>query len=196
MIVHQTLDDMRAMSDSDLLQRFFHSDTRQILAECNGSLQAVCARKTSSDRQRTLLAGIELARRAALEDMKSLTYLSSPTKVKDFLRLHFFAYEEERFCALWVDAQNRLLKFDELFRGTLTQTSVYPREIAKRALQLNACAVVFAHNHPSGVAEPSRADESLTELLKRTLLLVDVKVVDHVVVAGGAFCSFAERGLL
>jgi DNA repair protein RadC len=98
--------------------------------------------------------------------------------------------------ALFLDSQNRLLAADELFRGTLTQTSVYPREVVKRALALNAGAVIFAHNHPSGIAEPSRSDELLTASLKQALALVDVRVLDHLIVAGTVMTSFAERGLL
>jgi DNA repair protein RadC len=100
------------------------------------------------------------------------------------------------FVALWLDAQNRLIEYEEMFRGTLTQTSVYPREIVKRALACNAAGVLFAHNHPSGVAEPSRADEALTQALKQALLLIDVKVLDHFVIAGNTTVSFAKRGLL
>jgi DNA repair protein RadC len=189
-------DDIRSMPDAALLQRFFHADAHQILQECEGSLLALLSRQTRCSEQHALLAGIELARRAALEELEAAHVLSSPGAVKDFLRLHFLGCEEERFCALWIDAQNRLLAFDELFRGTLTQTSVYPREVAKRALQRNAAATIFAHNHPSGVCEPSRADELLTENLKRALMLVDVKVLDHLIVAGASSMSFAERGLL
>ncbi len=97
---------------------------------------------------------------------------------------------------LFLDSQHRLLQLDEMFRGTLTQTSVYPREVVRRALQLNAAAVILAHNHPSGAAEPSRADEFLTQSLKRALQLVDVRVLDHLVVGRGQVVSFAERGLL
>ena len=98
--------------------------------------------------------------------------------------------------AVLLDAQNRVLSCEELFRGTLTQTSVYPREVVKVALAANAGAVIFAHNHPSGVSEPSRADELLTHQLKSALALVDIKVLDHFVVAGGESMSFSERGLL
>jgi DNA repair protein RadC len=98
--------------------------------------------------------------------------------------------------AVFLDAQNRVLGVEELFRGTLTQTSVFPREVVKRALHYNAAAVIFAHNHPSGVAEPSRADEALTQTLKQTLALVDVKVLDHFVIGTDSAMSFAERGLL
>ena len=122
--------------------------------------------------------------------------LSSPESVKDYLRLTLAGLEHEVFIVLLLDAQNRLLDADETFRGTLTQTSVYPREIVKLALQRNAAAVIFAHNHPSGAPEPSRADESLTASLKSALALVDVKVLDHFITAGGRSVSFAERGLL
>lgn len=102
----------------------------------------------------------------------------------------------EVFMVLFLDAQHRVLSPEEMFRGTLTQTSVYPREVVKRSLANNAAAVIFAHNHPSGVAEPSRADELLTQSLKQALALVDVRVLDHFVVAGNGVMSFAERGLL
>ena len=97
---------------------------------------------------------------------------------------------------MYLDAQNRVITFEPLFSGTLTQTSVYPREVVKSCLAHNAAAVIFAHNHPSGVAEPSRADELLTQNLKQALALVDIKVLDHFIVAGGGALSFAERGLL
>ena len=122
--------------------------------------------------------------------------LTSPGAVRDFLRLAIAEKEHEVFVCVWVDAQHRVLKFEESFRGTLTQTSVYPREIVKAALAANAAAVIFAHNHPSGAAQPSRADELLTRNLKDALALVDVKVLDHFVVAGCQCISFAERGLL
>ena len=122
--------------------------------------------------------------------------LTSPAAVRDYLRLAISHREHEVFLCIWVDAQHRVLAFEELFRGTLNQTSVYPREIVKAALARNAAAVIFAHNHPSGVAQPSRADELLTRTLKEALALVDVRVLDHFVVAGDQAISFAERGLL
>ena len=143
-----------------------------------------------------LQAVLEMARRALREKLASGVALNSPQAVRDYLRLRLQALEHEVFVGVFLDAQNRLLAIEELFRGTLTQTSVYPREIVKRALQLNAAAVIFAHNHPSGIAEPSRADEMLTQSLKQSLALVDVKVLDHFVVGSGAALSFAERGLL
>ena len=123
--------------------------------------------------------------------------LGSPGAVRAFLMLHLAELEHEAFVALFLDAQNRLIEYRELSRGTLTQTSVYPREVVKAALRANAGAVIFAHNHPSGLSEPSRADEVLTGSLKSALALVDVKVLDHFIVAGrGVPLSFAERGLL
>lgn len=122
--------------------------------------------------------------------------LNSPSAVRDYLRLLLAPLEHEVFFALWLDAQNRVIEAEEVFRGTLTQTSVYPREIVKKALLCNAGAVIFAHNHPSGIAEPSHADETLTVALKQALALVDVRVLDHFVVAGGGVISFAERGLI
>jgi DNA repair protein RadC len=123
--------------------------------------------------------------------------LASPGQVRAFLMLHLAELEHEAFVGLFLSAQNRLIEYRELFRGTLTQASVYPREIVKTSLRLNAAAVLFAHNHPSGIAEPSHADEMLTRTLKQALALVDVRVLDHFIIAGRAEpLSFAERGLL
>ena len=141
-------------------------------------------------------AARELVLRALREEMNSAPVLSSPTAVREYLQITLSAREHEVFMALFLDAQNRVLAAEELFRGTLTQTAVYPREIVKTALRANAAAVIFAHNHPSGVAEPSRADEMLTQTLKHSLALVDIKVLDHFVVGRSAILSFAERGLL
>ena len=122
--------------------------------------------------------------------------LSSPRAVQDYLRLTLSTCEHEEFWALWLDAQHRCIAAQRLFQGTLTQTSVYPREVVKAALGHNCAAVIFAHNHPSGVAEPSHADEILTRSLKGALALVDVRVLDHFIVGGPRTMSFAERGLL
>ena len=144
-----------------------------------------------------LQAVLELARRSLNEQMDSRDLFGAPGAVRDWLRLTLAHLHHEAFLALWLDAQNRLIRHDELFRGTLTQTSVYPREVVKQALSRNAAAVIFAHNHPSGAAEPSRADEVLTVSLRQALALVDVKVLDHFIVAGNAPpMSFAERRLL
>ena len=141
-------------------------------------------------------AVVELARRSMSEEARSRDALASPQAVRDYLRLLLAARPYEVFVGLFLDSQNRLLAAEELFRGTLAQTSVYPREVVKAALARNAAAMIFAHNHPSGVAEPSRADELLTQALKQALLLVDIRTLDHFVVAGGRLTSFAERGLL
>jgi DNA repair protein RadC len=141
-------------------------------------------------------AAMELARRSLKDDMRSTSALTSPGAVRDYLRLAIAGREHEVFVCLWLDAQHRVIACEESFRGTLTQTSVYPREIVKAGLKANAAAVIFAHNHPSGAAQPSQADELLTRNLKDALSLVDIKVLDHFVVAGRQTLSFAERGLL
>ena len=144
-----------------------------------------------------LQAVLEMSRRALTEEMKQSDTLNTPGAVRDFLRLQLAGLAHEVFFALWLDAQNRLIAAEELFSGTLTQTSVYPREVVKKALWHNAAAVVLAHNHPSGVSEPSSADQHLTRELKQALALVDVRVLDHFIVAGASQpLSFAERGLL
>jgi DNA repair protein RadC len=141
-------------------------------------------------------AAIELARRSLAEKLKESAALTSPGAVRDLLRLKLAARKEEAFVCMWLDAQHKVIDVEEAFTGTLTQTSVYPREIVKSALRYNAAAVIFAHNHPSGVAQPSQSDELLTRNLKEALALVEVKVLDHFVVAGHQAISFAERGLL
>ena len=143
-----------------------------------------------------LAAMVELARRALAEVAAERDALQSPQAVRDYLRLALAARPYEVFVGLFLDSQNRLLAAEELFRGTLAQTSVYPREVVKAALARNAAAMIFAHNHPSGLAEPSRADELLTLSLKQALALIDVRTLDHFVVAGGRLTSLAERGLL
>jgi DNA repair protein RadC len=137
-----------------------------------------------------------MSRRALQETLQNGDALNSPHVVRDYLRLLLGSREQEVFVVLFLDTQHRVLATEELFQGTLTQTSVYPREVVKHALAHNAAAVIFAHNHPSGIAEPSHADELLTGVLKQALALVDVRVLDHFVVAGGKTLSFAERGLV
>ena len=178
----------------ELLQRFDGSLSR--LAEASleelASVSGIGMAKAAQ-----LKASFELARRALAQEMTARDTFSSPGQVRDWLRLKLATRQNEVFMALWLDAQNRLLKAEELFSGTLTQTSVYPREVVKSALGHNAAAVILAHNHPSGIAEPSRADELLTKALKDALAMVDVKVLDHFIVAGNTPpLSFAERGLL
>jgi DNA repair protein RadC len=141
-------------------------------------------------------AVLELARRSIATELGARPVFDSPAKVKDYLQLQLGDRGHEVFAVLFLDAQSRLVRLEEMFRGTLTQTSVYPREVVKRALELGAAAVILAHNHPSGAAEPSRADEFLTETLKSALALVDVRVLDHLIVGRATVVSFAERGLL
>jgi DNA repair protein RadC len=143
-----------------------------------------------------LRAIFEMSRRALQEEMHLRDVLSSPQQVRDYLCLRLGQLSREVFMVLFLDAQNRVLAQEELFSGTLTQTSVYPREVVKRALHHNAASVIFAHNHPSGVAQQSRADELLTTSLKQALALVDIRVLDHFIVAGNSTLSFAEKGLL
>jgi DNA repair protein RadC len=143
-----------------------------------------------------LQAVMEMARRALKEQARQRDALSSPQAVRDYLRLQLASREYEVFMAVFLDTQNRVIAMEELFRGSLRETSVYPREVVKRALHLNASALIFAHNHPSGVAEPSRADEAITRALKQALALVDVRVLDHFIVAAGGGVSLAERGLM
>lgn len=143
-----------------------------------------------------LIAVLELARRAMAERLKERTVFDSPGAVKEYLQMHIGSRPYEVFAVLFLDAQHRLIVLEELFRGTLTQTSVYPREVVTRALHHHAAAVVLSHNHPSGSIEPSRADESLTQTLRAALALVDVRVLDHVIVSTGQALSMAEKGLL
>lgn len=139
---------------------------------------------------------LRAARRMLAYRVRRGNTLNSPQAVRDFLRFKLSTLEHEVFVVLMIDAQNRLIDYQEMFRGTVTQTSVYPREVVKESLSRNAAAVIFAHNHPSGFAEPSHADETLTSTLKQALSLVDVRVLDHFIVAGDAILSFSERGLL
>ncbi|MDO9054569.1 MAG: DNA repair protein RadC [Gallionella sp.] len=143
-----------------------------------------------------LQAVLEMSRRALQEEMQRGDSLNSPRVVRDYLQLLLAGRQQEVFLVLFLDTQHRVIASEELFHGTLSQTSVYPREVVKRALTHNAAAVILAHNHPSGVAEPSQADQLLTNALKQALALVDVRVLDHFVVAAGQTLSFAERGLL
>ena len=141
-------------------------------------------------------AVLELARRSLARQFEQTPLFDSPARVKEYLQLQIGARAHEVFVVLFLDAQSRLIRLEEMFRGTLTQTSVYPREVVRRALELHAASVILAHNHPSGLAEPSRADEFLTRTLTAALKLIDVRVLDHMVVGQGSVVSFAERGLL
>lgn len=143
-----------------------------------------------------IVAVLELARRALAAQLTQQTLFETPAAVRDYLQLQLGSRPHEIFAVLFLDSQHRLIVLEELFRGTLNQTSVYPREVVVRALALNAANVVFAHNHPSGSARPSRADEALTQTLKAALALVDVRVLDHFVVTRTEAVSMAELGLI
>lgn len=195
-------DVVQSMSDAALLGVVVGTKTAaQLLQGAGGSLwnvlnQSVPRYQVRLRAQVRLDAAKELIRRSLREDMRQRDVLSSPGAVRDYLRMTLAGREHEVFVAIFLDAQNRVLVVEEVFRGTLTQTSVYPREIVKLSLANNAAGVLFAHNHPSGIAEPSHADEALTRVLRQALALVDVKVLDHFVIAASGFTSFAERGLI
>lgn len=176
----------------DLLSRF--GSLNGIFAASLGELTQVNGIGASKYAQ--LQAIFEMSRRALNEQMQTKDVLSSPRQVRDYLCLKLGALPREVFVVLFLDAQNRMIASEEMFSGTLTQTSVYPREVVKRALHYNAASVIFAHNHPSGIAQQSQADELLTTELKQALALVDVRVLDHFIVAGNNTLSFVERGLL
>ncbi len=143
-----------------------------------------------------IVAVLELARRAMAQRLQEREVFADPNAVKHYVQLHLANKQHEVFAVLFLDAQNKLVAMEEMFRGSLTQTSVYPREVVLRGLHHQASAVVLAHNHPSGSVEPSRADEALTQTLKAALALVDIRVLDHVIVAPGQALSMAERGLM
>ena len=143
-----------------------------------------------------LQAIFEMSRRALSEQLQQRDVFKSPQAVRDYLVLKLGSLTKEVFLVLFLDTQNRLLASEEMFSGSLSETSVYPREVLKRALHHNAASVIFAHNHPSGIAQQSQADELLTKQLKQALALVDVRVLDHFIVAGNNTLSFSERGLI
>lgn len=180
------------------LPGLFAADPEELLTKKNGKKadESAPLKGLGQAKLVQLQAVQELVRRLLKAEMAARDNLNSPRAVRDYLRLTLQGLEHEVFMALLLDAQNRVIRAEELFRGTLTQTSVYPREVVKLALRHNAASVIFAHNHPSGVAEPSRSDEALTQALKQSLALVDVKVLDHFIVAGSGCLSFAERGIL
>jgi len=201
------------LTDAELLAIFFRSGVsgrsavdlaRDVLGQFGG-LNALFGATPSEFRETRglsdakyaqLHAVLELSRRGLKEELTARDALNSPRAVQDYLRLTLSRLPAEVFYVLFLDAQHRLIAAEEMFRGTLTQTSVYPREVVKQALRRNSAAVILAHNHPSGIAEPSRADELLTQALKSALDLVDIKVLDHLVIAGNVAWSFAERGRL
>ena len=169
------------------LAGLLHTDARAL-----GSIKGLGGTAKRSQ----LVAVLELARRAMAEQLRAREVLDSPDAVTQYLQLHLAHRGHEVFAVLFLDAQHRMIVMEEMFRGTLSETSVYPREVVVRALHHRAAAVVLAHNHPSGQVRPSRADESLTQALRAALGLVDVKVLDHVIVGPGQALSMAQRGLL
>lgn len=177
---------------ADLLRRF--EGFAGLLAADDPALARV--RGLGPAKRSEIAAVAEIARRALAERLQARPVFDAPQSVKDYVALHLGCRGHEVFAALFLDAQHRLIAMEELFSGTLTQTSVYPREVARRALQLNAAALIVAHNHPSGVAEPSRADEHLTHTLRTALALLDVRLLDHLVIGRGQVVSMAERGLV
>ena len=180
------------------LRPFLGADA-EVLYEAQGrSLhKLICfARDSSLPGCAQLLCGLRLARELLAEELRPGEAFRSMYAVSDYLKLHFAGQAHESFAVLFLDAHHTLLAFEDLFRGTLTQAGVYPREVLKRALQHNAAAVILAHNHPSGGVEPSAADQLLTNALKEALAYIDVRVLDHFVVAGNRAVSMAERGLV
>lgn len=203
----------RGLSDAELLAIFLRSgckgksavDLARTLLNHFGSLQRLfsagleeCTKISGVGTAKyvQLQAILELSRRSLSETLHDTSVLSSPTAVRDYLRLTLSAREREVFLALFLDARNQVIACEELFAGTLMETSVYPREVVKRALHHNAGALIFAHNHPSGAAQPSAADKTLTVNLQKALQLVEIRVLDHFIVGKNAIFSFAETGLL
>ncbi|MFZ2726185.1 MAG: DNA repair protein RadC [Methylococcaceae bacterium] len=202
-----------ALTDAELLAIFLRTGTqgksavdlaRELLADF-GSLKALlqadqqrfCSAKGLGDAKYTQLqAVLEMAKRHFNEILQRGDVLSSPEITRIYLSTQLRGYGHEVFACLFLDSQNRVIQFDELFTGSLTGASIYPREVAKRALQHNAAAVIFAHNHPSGVVEPSLADKQITAKLKQALSLFDIAVLDHFIIGDGLPYSFAEHGLL
>lgn len=186
--------EMSALSDKALLSKLIGVQEAEIIYNTKKGLTGIFSGKGESPE--LFLVVRELLTRWKNEEMIASDALNSPQHVRDYLMLHFLGQEYESFVVLFLDSQHHVIKASDLFRGTLTQTSVYPREVMKEALACNAAAVIFAHNHPSGATEPSESDRLLTQHLKQALSLVDVRVLDHFVIAGNQTSSFAERGLI
>ena len=182
------------LSDVDLLAKLIGvSESRR---RYRGSLKSIFSPSADEELVEICVVAKELVRRWLDEELRRECTLNSPGSVRDHLKLIFAGQEYESFVVLFLDAQNRLIASEEMFRGTLTQTSVYPREIVKESLRLNAAAVILAHNHPSGELEPSAADRAVTVRLKQALALVEVRLLDHVIVGGRHSQSMAARGLV
>lgn len=202
-----------ALSDSELISIFLGNGTRgqsaEEIARCalasmgglrgllGASSQEFCQQAgLGAGRFVLLQAALELSRRHAYAEMRAAEAMDSPGLAENYLMKRIGDLTHEVFCVLFLDSQHRVIRCEEMFRGTLDAASVYPREVVKRALHYNAAALILAHNHPSGVAEPSSADRRITERLTQALGLVDIRVLDHIVVGHGAVVSFSRRGLL
>ncbi len=168
--------------------------TKQAVETSSLNRFATVSRESLNDSEQASIIGLAFEILAARH--KPGKSLSSPLETRQYLQLALGSYKNEVFGAVFLDNRHRVLAFEELFFGTIDGTAVYPRVVVQRALELNAAAVIFTHNHPSGVAEPSRADEILTQRLKDALAVVDIRVLDHVIVTSVETISFAERGLL
>ena len=192
--------DMSVLSRADLVSELLSTPVYVSSANPLHVSDAVAKSGVPSQADTVLAHRLEVARELLLRDLREQMrrgpVMASPQVLRDWLRLYCAGMEHEVFLVIYLDAQHRLIEAEELFRGSLTQTSVYPRELVKGALARNAAALAVAHNHPSGEAEPSRADELLTQTLKSALILVDVRIIDHFVVAGDQVLSFAECGRL
>ena len=202
-----------ALSDAELLAIFLRTGivgksavdlARELLTRFGNLTQLVAASEADFCETKgmgqakfvQLQAVLEMSRRALKEEIQREDALNSPRAVRDYLQLLLGGRQQEIFLVIFLDSQHRVIASEELFHGTLNQTSVYPREVVKRALAHNAAAVILAHNHPSGVAQPSQSDHMLTDTLKQALSVVDVRILDHFIVAVGQTMSFAEKGLL
>lgn len=186
--------DTRTASSLDLLEVLLGAE--QARSRYCGSLQPFFAR--AHDRQGPDMCTVarELVKRWLAEQLQEREIFDTPGAVKDYLRLHFAGYEREVFAVMYLDGQLRLIEVEEIFQGSLRQTTIHPREVVKAALRRNAASVILLHNHPSGHAEPSRADVDITSTLEQALGLVDVRVLDHIVVGAAGCVSLAERGLM
>jgi DNA repair protein RadC len=189
--------EVASLTDEALLTHFYGAEATLML-ESYGSLANVVreAQPQYSVANRQLHIAMELVKRVNLARTAARVKLTNIQSVADYLRAHVAGLEHEVFIVLWLDAQMQVIGAEEMFRGTLVQTSVYPREIVKRALQINACCVICAHNHPSGSPAPSPADKALTKRLTEALELVDVTMVDHIIIADAEHFSFVQHGLL
>lgn len=177
--------------------RVLLGEFRSLRGLLSAERQRVCRTRGLGTAKFALLqASLELSRRHYAEEMQAGPPLSNPRATREFLRAQLRDRDHEVFCCLFLDNRHRVIAFDEVFRGTIDGASVHPRDVVKLALARNAAAVILAHNHPSGIAEPSQADEMITGRLRDALALVDIRVLDHIVVGDGACVSFVERGLL